>query len=181
MCVKSAGMLSFLIPAGNVIEWRSVTVRVCVWAMKLYQKNLCPEVLVSNMLNGFSCLDFFLFRPLPNQSLQVKFPIRDLWTLWTTEESWAPLFEKQTSSYLQSPAPQNTGVIHDSVSSGIFFFFFLFWFPFYKDTKFRHFPESLSAWRKLHYNPLLTLSIDCQQKAMSSKNRLELPSKLLSI
>lgn len=63
--------------------------------------------------------------------------------------------QPQNDSYLESSAPQNTGVIHDSVRSPVFFGF----------TKFRHFPGGSTTQRKSHYS--LFAAPFCQQTAMT--------------
>lgn len=89
--------------------------------------------------------------PSQNRSAQVKFSTCDLWPLRAAEESLSSTLQQQTDSYLESPAPQNTRVIHDSVcSANSSFFGFLL-------TKLQSsgtFLRRLSTRRRLHYSVL---------------------------
>lgn len=70
-----------LLSAGNVIGWRSV----CFNNDSIKNNHdVCTEVIVPTSFPA----RILSFNPSPNRSLPVKFSVRDLWPLWTTEESW---------------------------------------------------------------------------------------------
>lgn len=93
-----------------------------------------------------------------NQTLPVARPTE-------TASSW------KAQLLLESSAPQNTGVVHDYLSSGICF---LFSFVFTKLLqKFRHFPGR----HIITSSDLLSLSINCRTKTKAIQKQVLLNSK----
>lgn len=135
----SACMLWLLISAESVIGWMSATVpTACLNNDSVSEKlKVCAEISGGKQHAG--CVFLPAFFPLTLHRIN-----RSESNSQSATFDLSSTLQPQTDSYLESSAPQNTGVIHDSVRSPVCFGFF----------KFRHFPGGWTTQRKSHYSLL---------------------------